>query len=163
VGHGSSWIARFGGEPRRLPLRGVVGASPRTGLVTGTGDRDGQVGLVTDARGRVLWQQRGTRLHAFSPSGRRLLASRREGFAVLDARTGAVRFMLDAPAGAPRAVRRWALPEATWEDEHHLLVGVTRGPRAAVARVDVRTNEWELAVDLAPLDDTSGVVFETVR
>lgn len=159
VGHGKTYVRDGASAPRRVPaLDGASTINPRARLVSAFLGRRGAVGAVLDYDSRrVLWRERALTPYSFSPSGRRLLARTHDGFVVLEARTGDPQGRL----GATTALQGWALASGVWEDDHHLLVGVVRGGRAAIVRCDVRTGRWEVAVDWSHLEGTHQVTFET--
>ncbi len=155
-------VTSTAGSPRRLRALGYAAAtSTRGALIAGRTGRSYRHGMVYDyRRSHVLWRARAVVPHSFSPSGRRLLASTRQGFAIVGSRTG--RDIVALTDSDPRPAR-WPFGDPVWEDERHLLAEVVRGRRAAIVRFDVRTGSWELAVDWTPDGGTYSVAFETTR
>ena len=155
-----TWVIDPVTASRHLPEVGAaVAVSERAGLVAGvTGLADNPPGILLDtATGKALWQRPHTRPVAFSPSGRRLLATSRHSLVVLDSRTGRVERRLGPATGRDR----WWLGDYAWEDDLHLLVGARRGEMMAVLRVHVRSGRWERVVEPSPSAGTSEVAFET--
>lgn len=113
--------------------------------------------VIAHPNGEVLWREKGVDPVAFGPTGDSLVARTRDGIAVLDARTGEVRTLLEHTA---RRKERRNIDAITWEDDRTLLLGIRRNDRAAVVRVTPATGTWERAVDWTPLD-RGHVSFET--
>ncbi|WP_137293132.1 hypothetical protein [Nocardioides dongxiaopingii] len=120
------------GAPRRITgLAGVRAVDGRSGLLVGVPDTDGRGVVVLDTRaGRRLWHDRRWGAVALGPGGRLLGWSRRGGWTVRDARTGAVRHVLAVPRGL-------GIHGLVWEDRRHLL-GVARPPRGGGRQAIVR-------------------------
>jgi WD40 repeat protein len=105
--------------------------------------------VIAHPSGEVLWRDEGVDPVAFSPSGDRLVTRTSDGIAVLDARSGDVRAVLDHTA---QRRQRHAVDAIVWEDDRTLLLTIRRNDRAAVVRVGPATGTWERTVDWTPLN-----------
>ena len=83
-------------------------------------------GVLDVGMGEVLWRARSYDL-MFSPSGRRIALTDREGVVVRRSADGQVLWRAELPFHAE---------QMAWEDERNLLVVANRGDRSAILRID---------------------------
>jgi hypothetical protein len=156
---GPTWVIGRSGAST-LPGFAVTtsATSQLIAVATRTGRKRLSAGVIEHPGGEVLWHAKGVEPVAFSPRGDRLVARTRDGIALLDARTGDARAVLDHISSRDA---RFKIGQIAWEDDRTLLLGVQTHRDAAVVRVDPATGHWERAEDWTPAGRGGQVTFET--
>ena len=138
------------GSVRPMPhLRHATDA--HGGLVAGLLPGGDSFGAVVDAStGRLWWKRRGIYPEAFSPDGSLLVGRSGRRTAILDADTGRVVALAQAP--------RLTLDNLTWEDDEHLVASATFRDRSAILRLDL-TGHVTRVGRVVPIEPW-GIAFE---